>query len=517
MRNHNTEATFEVRHVSKHFGRVQALDDVSLSFRRGEIHTLLGENGAGKTTLMNVLYGLYQKDSGEILLEGKPCDIRDPRDSQQLGIGMVPQTFKLIPDMNVWENVLLFMKGTGFFLQKEPLKQAIAQNSRLFGFGMEEKLDVEIENLSEGEKQKVEILKLLACGSRIMLFDEATNVLAPNELSAFLKVIQEMNRQGYTIIYITHRLQEALEISHRISVFRKGKLVGTIDAAEATLNKLTTMMVGAEFDRTYVRQRERQEKKILSVANLNANDDRDFHVLRDISFELHEGEIVGLAGIEGNGSAQLAEAIVGLREARGGSIHYGAEDITELSAAERMTRGICFLPSGNSLVPLFCIRKNSILDYPGNSPFSRRGILSWPDICSHAQKIVATYQVQTPDIYLQAAKLSGGNKQRLSLGRKIESNPRLLIANHPTKGLDISSQNFIYERLSLLRDRGSTILFIGTDLDELFRICDRLLVIYRGEIVGCFDDLSKVSKLDLGVLMTGGASYIDNAEKRRQK
>lgn len=499
------EIILEVRDVCKHFGKVQALDGVSLAFLRGEIHTLLGENGAGKTTLMNVLYGLYHKDSGSVRVEGREQEIRDPKHALQLGIGMVPQFFKLVEDMTVVENVSLFMQRSGFLVRKQELRRKVRELSDLFGFGMEERLDTEIVDLAEGQKQKVEILKVLALGSRIILLDEATNVLAPNELKSFQRVIRDMNRQGYTIINITHRLQEAIELSDRISVFRKGRLVGTLPVAEADYNRLTIMMVGEEFTHRFTGVGGKSREVALSVSGLNVLDDRGLPAVRGVSLELYKGEVAGMAAIEGNGSAQLAEALIGLREAQSGSIRFWDRDITRLSCAARMRRGMNYLPSANTLVPLFSIRKNSILDYPEKKPFSRRGIMRWPEVTRHALKLVDTYKVQTPGIFLPACKLSGGNRQRLALGRKIEACPRLMIAYHPTKGLDVASQNFFYAKLSEMALSGATILFIGTDLDELYKICDRLFVLYRGQVVGCFEELAGVSKFDVGVLMTGGA------------
>ncbi len=505
----NSEVMLEVRNISKRFGKVQALDSVSLAFRQGEIHTLLGENGAGKTTLMNIIYGLYHSDSGEIYLRGQKEEVRSPKDSLRLGIGMVPQFFKLVPDMTIVENVCLFMRDSQFLINKEGVREEIRRLSEMFGFGLEESLDVEIADLSEGGKQKVEILKVLARGSEILLFDEATNVLAPHELQVFLDVIRDMNRKGYTILYITHRLQEALSISDRISVFRKGKLVGTVSGEEATVDIVTKMMVGTEIERKSAVSSSRTSNRLIQCKDLAVLDDRGLPAVRNVSFELYEGEIVGLAGIEGNGSDQLAEAIMGLRPLEGGKIIYGGADITDLPPLGRMERGISYIPSSNTLVHLFSVRDNTILDYPGTEPFSRKGILNRPAITNHATKIVDTYHIQTPSIFLQAAKLSGGNRQRLALGRKIEANPKLMIAYHPTKGLDIKSQNFIYERFLEMEQNGATVLFIGTDLDEILQLSNRLMVIYRGEIVGDFEDTRQVSKFDIGLLMTGGHSYVE--------
>jgi ABC-type uncharacterized transport system ATPase subunit len=506
----------EVRDVCKRFGKVQALDHVSLAFRKGEIHTLLGENGAGKTTLMNIIYGLYHRDSGTLLVDGQQQEIRDPRDALRLGIGMVPQFFKLVPDMTVVENVSLFLRGSRFFVNKKELRERVRGLSDLFGFGLEERLETEIVDLSEGEKQKVEILKVLALGSRIILFDEATNVLAPNELASFLRVIKDMNERGYTILYITHRLQEALEISDRISVFRRGTLVATVPGREADYNQLTMMMVGAEFSERVAGAVEQTGEVMLSVSDLCALDDRGLPALRDVSFELHSGEITGVAAIEGNGSSQLAEVLMGLREAQSGTVLYRGSEITHLSCQARMRMGMNYIPSAHTLVPLFSIRKNSVLDYPERSPFSRRGIMRWGEISEHAQRIVSVYNVQTPGILLPAAKLSGGNRQRLALGRKIEARPLLMVAYHPTKGLDVNSQDFFYAKLSDMKASGATILFMGTDLDELYRICNRLLVLYRGQIVGSYDELRGVSKYDVGVLMTGGATYLRRKEDGKE-
>lgn len=498
------EIVLEVQGISKRFGQVQALDCVSLAFRKGEIHTLLGENGAGKTTLMNIIYGLYQKDAGEIFIDGQKQEIRSPHDSLKWGIGMVPQFFKLIPDLSILENIYLFMQNTKFFIDRKQAKAAIQKLSQMFCFGLEGKIDTEVGALTEGEKQKVEILKILARGSKILLFDEATNVLAPNELDSFLQVIKDLNQNGYTILYITHRLQEALQISDRISVFRKGKLVGSVPGKEATLNQLTMMMVGSELAKTSTVQNKAKGKPILEVKDLSVIDERGLQALKNISCQFYEGEIVGLAGIEGNGSNYLAEALIGLRRVKSGKIYYRGAEITRSLPLDRMKQGMSLMPSSNALVPLFNVRDNSILDYPERLPFSRHGMLNRKAITAHAKRIVQEYQVQTPSILLQASKLSGGNRQRLALGRKIEANPKFMIAYHPTKGLDIKSQSFIYEKLLQMKDNGATVLFMGTDLDELLLVSNRLMVIYRGQIVATFDELQGVSKFDIGVLMTGG-------------
>ena len=500
-----TNIALEVRNIYKRLGEIQALKDITLSFYKGEIHTLLGENGAGKTTLMNIIYGLYTCDAGEIYINGRKQNIDEPRISLKLGIGMVPQVFKLVPDMTIFENVFLFMQKTRFFIEKKDITRKIITLSKLFKFGIEKKLDVEVNDLSEGEKQKVEILKVLARGSDIILFDEATNVLSPNELETFFTVISDLNKQGYTIIYITHRLQEALEISDKISVFRKGELVGTIPGHDATYNKLTIMMVGEEFEGRCISSSIETGKSVLKVSNLSARDDRGILAIRNVTFELFEKEIIGLAGIEGNGSNQLAESIMGLRNIESGEIRFLGKEITHWSSKYRIKKGMTFIPGSDTLVQMFTVMENSILDYPEQNPFSKKGVLNWGEIRKHAKKIVDTYNVQTPSIDLLSSKLSGGNKQRLCLGRKIEANPRLMIACHPTKGLDVSSQYYIYEKFLEMKKDGATILFMGTDLDELYQICDRIMVIYRGEIVGIFEDIKNVKKFDIGFLMMGGS------------
>jgi len=508
-----SDIVLEVCEISKRFGQVQALDRVCLAFQRGEIHTLLGENGAGKSTLMNVLYGLYQKDSGELLINGDVQEIHDPRDALRLGIGMVPQQFKLVSDMNVVQNVSLFMRDAGFLVHEKELRQKVCELSDLFGFGLENCLDTEITDLSEGEKQKVEILKVLALGSRIILFDEATNVLAPNELEAFLKVVERLNHEGYTILYITHRLQEALKISDRISVFRKGRLVGTVPGSEASVGQLTRMMVGAEFTGSYATVGRSAGEPVLRVAGVTALDDRGLQAIQGVSFDLYPGEVVGLAGIEGNGSKQLAEVLMGLRATRAGAIHYRGEDITRLSCFARMKKGMSYMPGADTQVLDFRIRDNSILDYPQRPPFSRWGVLNQQAISAHAEHVVETYHVQTPSIQLVTSKLSGGNRQRLALGRKMAVETELMVALHPTKGLDVSSQDFFYTQIVRVRDSGGTVLFMGTDLDELFKVCNRLMVIYRGEIVQTFSELTNVSKIDIGILMTGGSTYVARSEQ----
>jgi simple sugar transport system ATP-binding protein len=513
----------EIRNISKRFGKIQALDDISIFFRRKEIHALVGENGAGKSTLMNIIYGLYQKERGEILINGEIQEIKSTEDSLRLGIGMVPQYFKLVRDMNILENVFLFMaEGRTFFINRGKIKDQIIRLSKMFSFGLENKLNAAVGILTEGEKQKVEIIKVLARGSKILLFDEATNVLAQNEVDAFLKVIKELNKKGCTIIYITHRLQEALTISDRISVMRKGRLVGTIDKREASYQTLTAMMVGKEIDqqsivfgKKNIAQKKLEGKKkeiVLQVEKLNALDKRGLHVIQDISFDLFGGEIFGLAGVDGNGSRELAEAIMGLLPALSGKVKYKDEDITKLKPGDRMKRGLSFMPGSHTLVEFFDVRSNTILDYPTQPPFSKNGILNGHAITAHAKNVVDSYEVQTASILLEARKLSGGNRQRLALGRKIEVHPECMIAYHPTKGLDFKCQNFIYEKFLAMKDSGAAIFFLGTDLDEILLISDRLMVIHRGRIVGNFDDISNLSKFEVGMLMTGGKSYLEEGE-----
>lgn len=489
--------------ICKSFGSVQASDHVSLAVHKGEIHALLGENGSGKSTLVNMLSGIYAPDSGAILIGGKEQQFALPRDAIAAGVGMVHQHFKLVELLSAKENIILGQKG-GLFLDGKGLTQSIAKLAEKYGLQIDP--DKKVYDMSVGEKQTVEILKMLYRGANILILDEPTAVLTPQEIKSLFDILRNMKREDCAVIIITHKLGEVMEISDRVTVLRKGQVIGSLVTSETSPQELTEMMVGheisLEIERAFVPEEEK--RLLLDVKKLRAVGPDRVPALRDLSFTVHSGEILGVAGIAGSGQKELCEIIAGLQKSKGGEVIFKGENILGLSPGEIIERGVqmSFVPEdrlGMGLVGGLDIVENVMLKTfrRGNSFFVDRNAAK-----RDAQRIVERFGIDTPSVNHIVKKLSGGNIQKVLLGREIDMAPSLLITAYPVRGLDIGASFNIYDTLNDQKKSGVGILFIGEDLDVLMQISDRLMVLHAGQNMGIVDPRT-VSKEDIGLMMLG--------------
>ena len=498
----------EMRHISKRFGTVQANDDVSLSVDRGEVLALLGENGSGKSTLMNMLAGIYIPDSGSIHIDGRQHRLWSPHDAIAAGVGMVHQHFKLVPVMNAWENISLGEKpeGRGIanpFIKKKRINKKISALEERFGLLTVH--DKKIYDMPVSEKQTVEIIKMLYRGATALVLDEPTAVLTPQEIKRLFSMLRNMKQEGCAVIIITHKLNEVMEISDRVTVMRKGKAVATVSTAETNPRELTGMMVGESISPEIKHENPLPaEKPVMELRNLSLRSAEGKTLLNDVSFELYGGEILGVAGIAGSGQKELCDIIAGLEKANVGRVMYGGENILGLSPREIKNRGVSmsFVPEdrlGMGLVGGMSIADNVLLRSYEKNPgiFIDRAAGN-----ALAQKIVDNYGISTPSVQHIVRKLSGGNIQKVLLGREIDLAPRVLITAYPVRGLDIGASYFIYDLLNGQKKKGLAVLFIGEDLDVLMELCDRLLVLHAGKVMGTVDPRN-VSKEDIGLMMLG--------------
>jgi len=491
--------------VTKRFGDVVANDAVSFEARAGEVHALLGENGAGKSTLMSVLAGLYRPDAGQLFLDGRPIAFRSPRDAIQAGIGMVYQHFMLVEALTVAENIVLGAQQYGFWLDVKRIRDQVRALGQRFGFAIDP--DAFVWQLSLGERQRVEIVRLLCYGARVLVLDEPTAVLTPQESDQLLQTLREMAATGLCIIFISHKLREVLAVADRITVLRRGRVVATIPARQADPQELARLMVGRAIDFPQPLPRS-PGSPVLEVAGLTARDDRGRAALQGIDLTLRAGEILGIAGVAGNGQRELAECLSGLRRIDQGSVRVVGRDLTNRSPRAFLEAGVAFVPEdrlGTGLCPGLTLWENAVLRRYRSAPFARRGLLDRAAARAFAQEIVSRYQVQPPSIDARAGALSGGNQQKLLLARELSFQPVLLIAMHPTRGVDIGATETVYRALLAQRDRGTGILLISEDLDELLMLCDRLAVLYEGRLVGEFS-ANDVDRERIGLLMAGTAS-----------
>jgi simple sugar transport system ATP-binding protein len=495
-------AYIELRGITKAFGSVIANNGVSLEINRGEILALLGENGSGKSTLVNMLSGIYSPDSGTIAIDGSERVFASPEDAIKAGIGMVHQHFKLVSVMTARENIAIGDRG-GFFSNGRKINERIYQIEKRFGLVTNP--DKKVYNMSVGEKQTVEILKVLYRGANVLILDEPTAVLTPQETAQLFAILRKMRDEGCAIVIITHKLGEVMDISDRVTVLRRGMSVGTVKTAETSPRELTEMMVGAEVSLEITRVAvERSEKPLLEVADLSKRDEDGVPLLDGVSFSLHGGEILGVAGIAGSGQKELCEAIAGLMRADSGSIRFLGDELTGLTPRAIIKRGISmsFIPEdrlGMGLVAGMDIVDNVILkSYAKTKGFFVDRVAGR----AHAEHIVRSYDISTPSVSHVVKKLSGGNIQKVLLGREIELGPRLLVTAYPVRGLDIGASCTIYDMLNEQKRRGVGILFIGEDLDVLRELSDRVLVLHAGAVMDIVDP-AKTSKEDIGLLMMG--------------
>jgi len=504
----------ELRNITKRFGtKVVANKNVSLTLYKNEILSLLGENGSGKTTLMNMISGIYFPDEGEILIDGKPVVIASPKDAYQYKIGMIHQHFKLVDTFTAAENIILG--------NKEPYKLKVV-NSRVqeiaakYGFDIDPKK--KIHEMSVSEKQTVEIIKVLYRGADILILDEPTAVLTPQEIKKLFTILKRMRDDGKAIIIITHKLNEVMEISDRVSVLRKGEYIGTVNTCETSEKALTEMMVGQKIDLKIERISIEKKKPLLEIRDLTVNSDIGSNAIKNVSFYIRGGEILGVAGISGCGQKELCEAIAGLRPIASGAVMHEGESIIGLSTRDIIKRGISmsFIPEdrlGMGLAPSFSVTDNMMLKTynDGKTPFVDR-----KSARERAKALIKKLGVVTPSTETPVRRLSGGNVQKILVGREIESGPNVIITAYPVRGLDINSSYQIYDILNEQKKNGAGILFVGEDLDVMLALCDKIMVLCHGEVMGVVH-ASKTTKDELGLMMTGSLDKTEIKEFGKAK
>lgn len=496
--------SLEMRNITKRFPGVLANDRVNFDVKAGEIHALLGENGAGKSTLMKQLYGLYKPNEGEILLDGRPIEINTPTDSLNHGIGMIHQHFMLVDNMTVAENVALGLPSSrGMRLDLDVVSARVRELADKYGLEVDP--DALISDLAVGQQQRVEIVKALYRGAALLVLDEPTAVLTPQEVDDIFVILKQMAADGHALIFISHKLHEILALTDRVSVLRDGRMIGTVETKDVDKAQLASMMVGREV----LLERHRPPSELgevrLKFENVSAINDAGNQVLKNINFEVRSGEIVGVAGISGNGQRPLARTIVGLREVTEGRITLEGKDITDLPTAEMYKVGLSYIPEErmyDGVVKDFSVADNMILQDYVREPFSKNSFLAFKTIASHAIDRIKAFRVKTPDKDTPVKSLSGGNIQKVILARELARNPRVLIAAQPTRGVDIGAIEYIHNQLLLERSKGLATLLISEDLDEVKALSDRIVVLFHGEIMGIVEN-DEVTVEDLGLMMAG--------------
>ncbi len=504
MRISSDRSLVKMENIVKSFSGFKANDSVSFELFPGEVHALLGENGAGKTTLMNILSGLYIPDGGNLSVNDIEQDFSSPRDAIHAGIGMVHQHFMLVPSQTVWENMILGLSEVPQFLPKKKIQSRIREISEHYGLSVDPY--ARIWQLSIGEQQRVAILKMLFRYAGVLILDEPTAVLTPQETVNLFLTVRQMKSEGKGIIFISHKLDEVMDLSDRVTVLRKGKNVGTLKTGEVTKEKLAEMMVGTKVSFSVSKQKLSPGRSLLSAEKMKVINDRGLCAVNDISLEIKENEILGIAGIAGNGQTELCEALVGLRNLKSGSIRLGNKILTKASPKTFISAGIRYIPAdrkGTGLVPNMDVNENSILKRYWQVPVSRGITINWKIVFEFAKTIVERFNVDTPSMLTPVRNLSGGNLQKLMLGRELSDRPAVIVAVHPTWGLDVAATNFVRKALLKERERGAGILLVSEDLDELLSLSDRLAVIHKGEFMGILNEPSRVSAESIGMMMAG--------------
>lgn len=503
----NNKTVVEMRNITKRFPGIVANDSVSFKVKQGEIHALLGENGAGKSTLMNILFGLYRQDEGEILINEKEVEISDPNKASNLGIGMVHQHFMLVETFTVVQNIILGAEPKkGLKIDYEKATKDIMTLSEQYGLKIDP--NAKVQDISVGMQQRIEILKILYRGAEILIFDEPTAVLTPQEIDELIQIMRNLINEGKTIILITHKLKEIMKVCDQVTIIRRGKVIDSLSVSGTNMDQLAAKMVGREVSFSVDKKEADPKGVVLTVEDLVAVDNRGVEVLRGLSLEVKAGEIFGIAGVDGNGQSELIEAITGLRKIKSGQILLNGSGIHSMSPRVIAEAGVGHIPEDRhkrGLILDFSMSENLILKNYFYPQFSQKGILNYSNIDKHAMRLIEEYDVRTPSEQTLASALSGGNQQKAIIAREVYSDPDLLIAAQPTRGLDAGAIEFIHKRLIEQRDKGKGVLLISLELDELLNLSDRIAVIYEGEIVGIVDPKDTDEK-ELGLMMAGGKS-----------
>ena len=513
MKNGSAGPLVSMSGIDKIFFGAYANKGVDFDLAAGEIHALLGENGAGKTTLMNVLSGIYAPDAGTVRLDGREVSFRSPRDAIDCGIGMVHQHFMLIPVLSVWENIILSMRGLPFVTDKRGTTEKIMELSERYSLEVDP--EAKVWTLSIGERQKVEILKMLYRGTKVLILDEPTSVLTPQEVRVFFAALRKMTKAGHGIVIISHKIEEILSIASRMTILRKGERVATVDAEGVTREALARMMVGREIKNAEKTGAPHSHDVVLSCREISVRNDRDARALDSVSFDLREGEILGLAGVAGNAQDELCEALAGLRPLDAGRIILKGDDVTGLGPREFIDRGMSYIPAdrkGTGLVSNMNVMENVALKSYWKKPAAdRKFLINWKYVADMTRRLIAAFDVQTQSPGSPVRNLSGGNMQKLMLARELSGKPSVILAMHPVWGLDVGATEFVRDRLLEERARGAGILMISEDLDEMLLLADRIMVISRGRIMGVIDKPKSVSKERIGLMMAGTPMDGDSA------
>ena len=494
----------EMLHITKEFPGIKANDDITLQLKKGEIHALLGENGAGKSTLMSVLFGLYQPEKGIIKKDGKEVKINNPNDATALHIGMVHQHFKLIDVFSVMDNIILGAEDTrmGFLQKKEARKKVQALSER---YGLKVDLDAKIENITVGMQQRVEILKMLYRDNEVLIFDEPTAVLTPQEIDELMQIMKGLAAEGKSILFISHKLNEIMAVSDRVTVLRKGKYVGTVNTAETTKEELSRMMVGRPVQLVVEKQPANPGEVVLKVENLCVTSKLyKREAVKNVSFEVRRGEIVCIAGIDGNGQTELVHALTGLEKASSGKITLCGRDITHASIRQRSETGMSHIPEDrhkHGLVLDYTLEQNMVLQKYHEPRFQNHGFIRFDAVREYAEELIEQYDVRSGQGPITRARsMSGGNQQKAIVAREIDRDLPLIIAVQPTRGLDVGAIEYIHSQLVKQRDEGKAVLLVSLELDEVLSLSDHMFVIHKGEIVG---DMDSATAEELGMYMAG--------------
>ncbi|GAA0126181.1 ABC transporter ATP-binding protein [Clostridium sp. CTA-19] len=506
----------EMKGITKIFPGTIANDNVDFELLKSETHVLLGENGAGKTTLMNILYGLYQPEKGEIYVNGSLQKITSPNDAIKLGVGMVHQHFMLVENFTVAENIVLGTEPKkGIKLDMNSAVKSVEEISNKYGFAIDP--NAVIEDISVGQQQKVEILKALYRGAEILILDEPTAVLTPQEIEELGNIIENLKKEGKSVILITHKLKEVMSMSDRVTIIRRGKVTGTVLTKETNIDQLAELMVGRKVNLVVEKDECKRKDKILNIEELSAIDQRGVEVIKNINLDVYGGEILGIAGVDGNGQTELLEVITGLRKPKDGKISVKGKDIYGKTPRDVEEAGVAHIPEDRhkrGLVLKYSLFENSILGIHKKKPFSNGIVMNYKAIKEHCDKLIEEFDVRTPNNSVNASSLSGGNQQKLIAAREIYKDPELLIAAQPTRGIDVGAIEYIHKRLVGERDKGKAVLLVSLELDEILALSDRIAVMYDGKVVAVLDR-KDADEQKLGILMAGGT--IDGIRKGAEK